>query len=702
MAYANSTPMGAGGPQSPAPETSAATKAINRSYSQFNSFLQKGKIERIREKTNHDLNDGTNNAHWTGLDEADLLRMANEGRHASTINFTKQCISTIAGGIIADKYEAEYLSGYGQKIDAAEAVQELNLRDQGIGNWEGKISKWVREACIYRGTLAWVINTSVDPRGMMDLIHIPPDRMIYDPNWMTTDVNDNSRIFEFTYKLAREIQDEFADSAPWVKRRIAGSDEFEYSTSTSTGMLVKAFDLNPDMRIDLDGELLVINEYWLEMTTSYRIFDSLTGMYRDDVPEANRKAWVLNERLTGGLETSGLVSLVPEKRYVEKFRSYCPTLSMNYMLSEGDYPVQVNGYHFIPLTCDLLNGKPNTPTDQLADPQRMVNRRMSTETYILATNGTNGLLANPKMFASYEEYERWIAEGHKPGYKGPLGDDAAANEMGFVEIPRQTTDNNYLNSTKNLMAMKDQTMPAVDALRGIADPGQSGVAYQAQVNQANTTIIVMKTFIKEGFHKLHETYFSGARNLYTYPIVLPGQQVNKLFRLNYGTPDSIDVPSISRLNIVVQESPTSASKRSVMVTEAGAAMQYLDQNSLQKHVLGGVIAVNLPHLSEDDRKRIEAANDLEQANYVLDAQVKQGQLRLTLKNIEAQLKGEGGGGPAPVKAALSITYKGNEMTADQLEIAYANGLERPQPPAAAAGAAPTGGAQPTGTPQPVA
>src|SRR5690606_3100981 len=145
--------------------------------------------------------------------------------------------------------------------------------------------------------------------------------------------------------------------------------EYVDDYSQSAGLTVRPFDLNPDLKIDLDGELLVVNEYWLERRKIVRVFDSLSGTYRDEIPEDQRKEWTENERALGGA-----VSLVTDHVFVEKFITYCPALSTFRKLAGGDYPVQVNGYHFIPLTCDILNGKPNTPTDQLKDPQIMVDK----------------------------------------------------------------------------------------------------------------------------------------------------------------------------------------------------------------------------------------------------------------------------------------------------------------------------------------
>lgn len=680
---------------------SRTSEEISRAYAQFNGYLFKGMPQRAREKLNHDLNDGTENRHW-GLDDAMYRTMANEGRSATTINFVKQGVATMAGAIVMDKFQGEFMSGYGESEKDGDGIRELQLRDAQLGGWDEKVPIWVREAFIYRGTLAWYINTDVDPRGALDLEHIPADRIVYDPNWMTTDVNDNNEIFEYTYKTARRIVDDHGDQNPWLVRRLRGDTSFTYGYSASTGLVVRSFDEAPQLRIDLDGELLVINKYWLERATEYRIFDAGTGLYRDDIPHEFRRDWVKNERLAGGLETTGLVSLVPVKRWIEKFISFCPSLSTDQVLSEGDYPLQLNGYHFCPITSDLLNGKPNTITDQYSDPQRMVNKRMSTETYILATSSTNGMLANPKMFLDNAEYDRWVNEGHKPGYKGALSDAASQMETKFLEIPKSQAQQGYLESTNAILKMVPKLGPNMDALGGTAQPQQSGIAYQAQVNQANVTLVIPKTFIKQAFRRLHNQYFEGCKFLYTFPITVPGSQDNAVYAFNQG-PGSISIPDIARMKITVEESPTSQSKRSVMVSEAAGAMQYLDAGSLQKHELAGVIAENLPHLSDADRARVKAANDIERKNLLLDAKVKELQYMVAVKNAEAQLQSQGGPPPSPpAKGAMTITGKFEDMTSEQWEIAYANGYERPQaPPKGEAPAAPgTAGGAPAGGPMP--
>lgn len=590
--------------------------AVQRSYQRFNGYIQKGKPERAREKANHDLNDGTNFRHWIGLTGTDFQQMAAEGRHPTSINFTKQAIYTISGSIVADKLEGQYVAGHGVPTAYADGMLELFLRDANIGKWDNKIIQWVREAFIYQGTLAWEISTDVDPRGILNLVKKPPDRIIYDPNWMTTDINDNNRIFEFTYKTLRKLIDEMGSVAPWIKM-FARDDAYENDdASQSAGMLVRPFDLNPDIRVDLDGELLVVNEYWLEKQTVDRVFDSINGVYRDDIPEDQRRDWVENARAMGEF-----MSIVPDIVWVEKFLTYCPQLSTFRKLVGGDYPVQVNGYHFIRLTSDILNGKPNTPTDQLKDPQIMVDRRMSTETYILATQGTNGLAAHQKMFASPAEFDRWKNEGHKPGFKGELSDEAAAGQYKFVEIPRDSAAVDFLNSTKNILNMKDQIVPSVPAVQGLSEANESGVLFQSKVQQANITMIVPKAFIREGFERLYDTYFRAVRHVYVYPITVHGQQTNMVYSFNYGTPDSIEIKDISRLGVMVYESPSSASKRSIMVQEAASVMQYQPDGSLRKNALAGVMAENLPNLSDESRKLLEEAGKIDDELAMLRAQV---------------------------------------------------------------------------------
>src|SRR5690606_15775417 len=102
--------------------------------------------------------------------------------------------------------------------------------------------------------------------------------------------NDNNRIFEFTYKTLRALIAEMGDKNPWLQA-IAEGREYVDDYSQSAGLTVRPFDLNPDLKIDLDGELLVVNEYWLERRKIVRVFDSLSGTYRGEIPEDQRKEW---------------------------------------------------------------------------------------------------------------------------------------------------------------------------------------------------------------------------------------------------------------------------------------------------------------------------------------------------------------------------------------------------------------------------
>ncbi len=233
--------------------------AITQSWARFSGYIEKGKPERFREARNHDLNDGTNYRHWRGLSQSDIRGMALEGRHPHTIPFLKQSVSTIAGSILSDELGGDYSSGFKYPKKFSNGIKELFVRDSHIGKWEHKLAAWVREAFIYRGTLAWNIKTDYDPRGTLDLEHIPADRIVYDPNWMTTNVDDNSRIFEYTYTTLRQLIEDVGDICPWLKQ-FARTGTWVDDVGGAVGNALQPWDMNPDMMVDLDGQILIISE----------------------------------------------------------------------------------------------------------------------------------------------------------------------------------------------------------------------------------------------------------------------------------------------------------------------------------------------------------------------------------------------------------------------------------------------------------
>lgn len=653
-------------------DASPEAKRLMQDNWSFTTFLRKARPERAREAANHGLNDGTYNRQW-GLDNDTIVAMSREGRAPTTLNFVKQKINTIAGSIIADRFQGDFGTEYGQPWAQAATIQELFLRDQNIGRWEGKIPRWMRDAFIYRGTMSLFLNTTIDPRGILDWEYIPPDRMIYDPNWMTTDVNDNNRVFEYTYKTKNRILEEFGDDAPWLHDAFGAMDNDPTSYANSPGFLLRAFDEYPDLRMNVDGLYLVINAFRLEKKTEPAIFDAMSGEYLDNIPPKERRGYLENWRLSGGSADGRHLSMVQRSRYVEKFATFCPGISLQHYLAEGDYPIQVNGYHFLPLSCDHLDGKPNTPTDQLGDPQRMVNKRMSTETFILATNGANGMAAEVSMFSTPEEYDRWVLEGHKPGYKAALAEGAIAKGQRFLEIPKQPAPTDFLNSTKSVLGITEQLTPAVPATQGQATSDTSGVLYQAQLNQALITMIVPKSFIKEGFHKMYEMYFEAAKDVYRYPIFLPATQSQHVFKVNYGTPDSIEIEEISRLKITINESPASTTKRSTTVREASVAMQYAEPGSLTHQLLSGIVSTNLTSIDDEQRNKLEQAAEVEAMVRFLELQVK-------AKGLQGQLQGSDGPPPDVPKISFSFASK-DPVNPTMMAIAEANGVQMPARPA---------------------
>ncbi len=621
------------------------SQPVNTAFAmaEFRNVLVKGQRERAREAANHGMMDGTYYRQWA-LDQGSIGRMVQEGRAPSSINIIKTPINQLVGSILSDKYEPSFDSDYGVPPEEAEAIWELyaddaTLLDRDFRGWKHEMMIAIRDGFIYRGTVRLERDYTINPMGRVRLINIPPDKIMYDPDWTTTTINDNKYIWTFTYMSAQQIQDRWGkvivhDGVNVGQRleQIRENDRLAGVTS-SNDQIPLPFDGSPECRDVADNTYLVVNKYWLEQRTEKRIFDIEAQGFIDVIPPEKREDYVATaKRVPKRDGTPYMLEMVSSDRYWERVTTFAPYIStVAPLVPPTDSDLQVGGYAFGCWSCDHLMGHPNTPVDQLTDPQRTINKREQWITMIMGTSASNAKLMEEGIVTDPTQRRKLENGLNTPGFVGWVK-DGALQQRRIYSFNEQQPPNNFMAANNQMLKIaKEDLTPAVPAVQGMSESGESGVLYQAKVAQALVGLVVNKGFLQKFLDEMHNKWFVAALQTYTYPMVVHGKKTGKIFYLN--TEGGIQVPNISRLNIETNESPDSQTKKAGMVKDFTALQQYIP-GPVTRQKLAEAAIKNLQGIPVDELNGILRVSQLETEDMVLTLQVQIEQKKQQLTQMQ--------------------------------------------------------------------
>lgn len=619
------------------PEIIPKNARVTTATQAFKNAILKIGPERAREAANWNMLDQTMYRGWI-LDPQTLTRMINEGRAPHSINIIKRPVDTIAGSIASDQYKPKFDSESGEPSEFGMVFQELLAEDMEIGEWEGEMLQWLRAAFVYTGWIEFYKDYSKDIRGRVRVRYLPPDRVIRDPNWTTTDVNNNQQIFTFSYLTIDQIKNTWGGDNPRLVQAINEMQQADkYAAGISASQRYIPWDNSPELLDVIDQTYLVYNCYYLEKKPYSRIVDfDNDAKYRDDVPEEHREEFVKNAKALGAN-----MSIIKDFKFVEMVVTACPSISMADPLAEGEYPLQGNGYHLVPVFQDHINGHPHTVVDILTDPNRLINKRESTITHILSTLAGNAKMVETDI-AEPAEVERIVRNLNMPGFVGKVKSGGGQHKK-IWSVDKGAPPTDFQSASNNMMkiAQNDLT-PAVPAVQGQGAADESGIAFQSKVAQALIGMVMSKGFVKKALDRFYNLYIEYARQVYTYPMVLNGKESGKVYRLNM--PGGLRLADIPRIKLTLAESPNSSTRRSLMLQESASMLQYMP-GTLTKFEFSVEMIKNAPNMAEDSRAKLVASAELEAENARLD-------LGLAIVHKRNQLLAATGAAPAALPGGL--------------------------------------------------
>ena len=615
--------------------------------------------ERRREKDNWRRYDATEFGQWN---ETALAQLADEGRAPHTFNFSKRSVDVIVGSVVTDTQDVHFETEFGEKNHHSIIMEMLYKEDFEIGNYLSEFTEFIRAGFVYRGWLEYFKNRSNDPRGRVGIRYIAPDRIVVDPDWNTKKVDDNKQIFITTWMTAEQIKERYHKTSAEIEAAIQMRDQV-LSASGSTQETDKVFDLSPESYDQQNGLFLVFNKIWLKKTVKQKIFDIDKSEMLPDMEGEDLDLFVQGSKVLGRN-----VQVIEDMSTVCMVKTLVPGLSLNLVLEEGKHPIQTGGYPLLAFSADSINGRPNTPMDQLKDVQEALNKRESTITHILMTQSNNTLLFETDAVENSDQIQEIGKKTKRPGATVEV--TSGSNSLNKIKyLDRGTPPHDFLNSANHMRDMAHDLTPAVPAIQAAGESGESGVLYQAKVAQAQVGMVIPNKNIKAVWNDLGNGYFRAVRNIMTYPFTLSSPEGE--WKINM--PGGVYLEEIPRLRVTITTAPTSETYRRQLLQQYIAINQYLP-SPLAKLRLARYVMSMLPNVPDSQLKDMDAIfkleMDVETAKKVVELMGLNNQAQMAAMGPQMpQLPGmpPGGGGqgpkglPGPAQGLVPSMIGGGDM-----------------------------------------
>jgi len=614
----------------------------------FDNYIKRNQTDKSVEITSWKFYSGLHRGQW---DIGSLQQLIDERRPPHQANFIQNKIDTLHGNYLQNPLELRFESEVGIKNNLTLVMNQLFLLDKERGEWRKAKRELIRSGLVHRGTVEMYKDYRNDPLGTVGLRKISPDRISFDPDWKSDDINDNKTILQYTWMDPEEIELFYQKKTPEIREAIkiwkqnktgrggsaSGIGHVSHHSFHGSESIDKLFDTSPQFSKTNQLRFLVIQAIENVKVRTGRVFDEKVGQFLPTMSPENLETMM---SLRGNE-----LRVFPGFHSEFKIVTTAPGLSFNLMLEDGDHPMQIGRFPLFTWSALNLNGEIQGKVPVMQDMQEIFNKRESTATHIQMTAINGAELIEDDFFADDTEYDRYKREKNMPGSQFKVRPSTISQgRLGIAQRPRDVQGLNDLHVTADRALNMADIISSTPApiTGGTGKSGESGKLFEEKRLQALTSLEPMSESLKDLERELGEAYFYIAKDIYgNAPRRLVNPNTNEIILLNVPTTSGAiinDIKKIGRHGIIVGLAKSGVSvKRELLV-------KYIDalgviQNPMLRSFLEIQLVQVLPNLPDD-----VIAEGKKVAELFLDVQVgrtmvEKGQLSQALQQLQAAVQG---------------------------------------------------------------
>lgn len=408
-------------------------------------------------------------------DETAYTKLINEDRHPVSIDIASRKIDSLAGSILAEKWDFDYKPVAGDPSTLSRGIKNWYYADKEQFNYaqseaRAMIAGLVHSACEEIG-----IDYSIRRSGAISFWCNNPGAVLKDPTWQSDLHRDWKRAIKRGYFTCQEIIDKWETNDPYIREQARLE-----KTGGQTYGAVSNLDVFRHSPKTWGSKNLVLEYRWMERSKTTRLWGRVGEAPYDDwivLPEnaKSREEVELLMQLYGIANYDDLKEL-PDETEKLKMMICSPNLSRTAILFNDDHDIQCGSIGFFWFSACHWMGIDKGIMDAMKDVQRTLNYRESKKDDIIAHLAANAMAIDvDKLDSNVNSFEDVKRNVTKPGFMmGVRGDPKnAITPIAHGDIPPA-----ILSDIASFIDLFDRVSPVTPALQGTAEQGDSGVLYE--------------------------------------------------------------------------------------------------------------------------------------------------------------------------------------------------------------------------------
>jgi hypothetical protein len=318
----------------------------------------------------------------------------------------------MAGAIITDLPEPNWVPIEGEKTTTTEAVIDSYYGDKEVTNWRFALIQLIEAGLVHDGWVQLVETKEHNPAGNIGLEFIRFGSLIPDAYWKSRDDRQLKKAWKSQYFTAEGLAYKYQKMTDEIKHAIEVKKRLGREDAPTD-----AAKQRQNYEGKVGDEYEVIEEMWLEIFRTTR----LVGRKRDEYMQIPFPITENRAVLEAFAESNDIdwetVKELPYEDKIYHTTAICPSLDPELIINEEKPRVQVRGLPIFHFTTQRYQGENKGLVETLKDLQTTLNKRINLESELIAKANGGGTLYNEELFGSDEEKQREFRRNrNRPGY----------------------------------------------------------------------------------------------------------------------------------------------------------------------------------------------------------------------------------------------------------------------------------------------
>ena len=509
--------------------------------------------------------------------ETKLALLTADKRYPYQFNIVRPKIDTMAGVLITDLPDPDWVPVEGQPTTGTEAIKDTFYTDKETTNWRPNLIQLIQAALVHDGWIEMIEDTKHHPLGNIGLVYQRSGSFVPSSYWKSNSDRDLQKGWKSRYFNAEQLAFKYEKSSSAIKAAI---EDIRLHGSEELPSMEQAARDRRNFSGNVGNEHEVIEEMWLETVKTERLYGRKAGeLITIPFPVTIKEAGPEFEQFVAINEIEiDTIKPMPYQDIVCHKTAIVPSLDPTIILYDKKTRVQVKGLPMYHLTTRRHEGRNMGLVETVKDLQTVFNERMSLDNEILAKVNGGMTIWNSELTKDPKVKKRINQNHNRPGHNEHLPIDDVKQVSHKVEPPAYPS---HLMSQIDLL--HKELLPVIigvsDAWSAESRSGQSGILFEREIQMNKIGTLLQDEGVKQLMNNIGEGY------LYQWPITYGDSEreikskdgKNKVV-LNQKMEDGSIKNSVAhtpRTRVVVTEktnTPTKNSATRQMVTEFRATI----------------------------------------------------------------------------------------------------------------------------------